>query len=335
MIKKTTAAFMLAALTACNSSSVSLTESAGNDTQAQLDEQPEITTAEPTTCANTAQFGHAFESASGQQSDPLFTPAATLDGCVDSASSWSGNQGETLVLDAGSSQYIQGIYLWMSYARAEWISIEQSDDALTWQQSWRRAQNLAQAESTFFSLDASVTTRYVRITGYGSEANAWTNIAEARWSLSGDNIESDRVWQNSDNLIALHSGDERAVSPLFQRPLSSMFISCPYLGDPMYIDATGSRDTFWQFQEVGDVMVYTFDWSHYPRSSEPDFFGAPLLTYGPARHAQNLLEPLAAADPLVTVPSDCGTGVVLDSLHIIDELLQQSDNSLLPVSNWR
>lgn len=330
MIKLSLAAVAFAALVGCNNSS-SVALSANDDSPAAWQNADDQSSAN---CKKTATRGQAFTRASGDQSDPLFTPADAIDGCADTASSWAGNQAEQLLLDAGAIQNIQGIYLWMSYARSEWISIEQSADGEQWKQSWRRVQNLDDAESTFFSLDADSPSRYIRITGFGSEANAWSTIAEARWSLSGENIDSDRVWQHSANLVALHSGDERAVSPLYQRPLSSMFISCPYLGDPVYVDATGTRDSFWQYQKIGDVLVYSFDWDHYPRSEELDFYAAPLVTYEPMRHAQAMLEPLAAADKNVIVPSDCATTVVQDSLNIIDEMLQQADEGKLPVSGW-
>mgnify|MGYP003863726241 CR=1 FL=1 len=334
MIKYTIAALAVASLVGCNnSSSVSLTDDASSDTADTIWSESSDQVLQ--NCAQTTTVGNAFVRASGNQSDPLFTPTAATDGCIDTASSWAGNQGEQLLLDAGTVQDIQGIYLWMSYDHAEWLSIEQSVDGETWQQSWRRVQSLASAESTYFSLLPDSPTRYVRVTGYGSDDNAWTSIAEARWSLSGENVTSDRVWQHSKNLIALHSGDERSVSPVYQRPLSRMFISCPYIGNPVYVDATGARDSFWQFQEVGGVMVYSFDWDHYPRSAEPDFYAAPLITYAPMRHAQAMLEPLAAQDPLLVVASDCASTETQDSLNIVDDMLKQSDDGFLLPDGWR
>lgn len=335
MIKYTLAAATFVALTGCNnSSSIALTDSSLNSDAAPSVEETANPASLLTNCNSSAQLGHAFSAASGDQSDPLFTPAAAVDGCADTASSWSGNQAESLILDAGAVQNIQGLYLWMSFDRAEWLSVEQSIDGENWQQSWRRVQNISSAESTYFSLTPNSPSRFVRITGYGSEKNAWTNIAEARWSLSGETITTERVWRHSDNLVALHSGVERAASPHYQRPLSSMFISCPYVGDPVYVDATSRLDSFWRVDTVGGVLVYSFDWDHYPRSEEPDFFGAPLLTYKPMRHAQALLEPLAAEDPLLLVPSDCATTVVQDSLHIVDEMLSQADAGFLSTDAW-
>lgn len=336
MIKYTLAAVTFAVLAGCNSSSsVALTDSSPNNDAAPSAEETSNSSALLASCDTSAQLGNAFSAASGHQSDPLFTPTAAVDGCADTISSWSGNQAESLVLDAGTVQDIQGIYLWMSYDRAEWLSIEQSSDGESWQQTWRRVQNIGSAQNTYFSLNPDTPSRFVRITGYGSETNAWTSIAEARWSLSGEAISSERVWRHSDNLVALHSGVERAASPHYQRPLSSMFISCPYMGDPVYVDATSRLDSFWQVDTVGDVLVYSFDWHHYPRSEEPNFFGAPLLTYEPMRHAQALLEPLAVEDPLLLMPSDCATTNVQDSLHIVDEMLIQADAGFLSTDAWR
>lgn len=335
MIKYTLAAVTFAALTGCNSSSsIALTDSGlNNDATPSAEETPNPVSL-LANCNTTAQLGNSFSAASGHQSDPLFTPTAAVDGCADTASSWSGNQAERLVLDAGAVQDIQGLYLWMSYDHAEWLSIEQSSDGESWQQSWRRVQNIGSAESTYFSLIPNSPSRFVRITGYGSEQNAWTNIAEVRWSLSGETVTSERVWRHSDNLVALHSGVERAASPHYQHPLSSMFISCPYVGDPLYVDATSRLDSFWRVDTVGEVLVYSFDWDHYPRSDEPDFFGAPLITYEPMRHAQALLEALAAEDPLLLLPNDCAATVVQDSLHIVDEMLSQADAGFLSTDAW-
>ncbi|MGB0867145.1 MAG: discoidin domain-containing protein, partial [Granulosicoccaceae bacterium] len=302
MFRLSLAAALLAFLTACNSSSsVALSNSGDNDSVDTVSDTAQTNDpgdSEPDTgaardqCIEVAEIGQAFEKVSGHQSDPLFAPALAIDGCTDSASSWSGNQAEHLVLDAGSEQAIQGIYLWMSYQRNEWISIEQSADGENWTQHWRRVQNISETDSSYFSLNTDELVRFVRITGFGSEHNAWTNIAEARWSASGENISGARVWRHSEDLVALHSGDERAVSPHYQGPLSRLFISCPYLGNPVFVDATGQRDDFWQVQTIGETLVYSFDWDHYPRSVEPDFYGAPLLTYEPMQHALALLEPL-------------------------------------------
>lgn len=339
MIKHTAIALALLLITACNNgSSVSEPPAQSSaDAAPAGSEQPIATGAlmpNSEACASPITAGQAFAVASGDQSDPVFTPISAIDGCADTASSWSGNAGEQLVLDSGAQHAIQGLYLWMSYRKPEWLAIEQSSDGEHWQTSWRRIHAASATGSTYFSLDDTQLTRYLRITGYGSETNAWTNIAEARWSLAGETVVGERVWQYSANLVALHDGPERAASLQYQQSLGNMFISCPYLGDPVYIDATGSLGRFWQAEEIGEVLVYTFDWDYYPAAEEIDFFGAPLLTYEPMRHAQALLEPLAAADPLLLHPSDCSATTVLDALHLSDEMLQQAKRGLLGESGW-
>lgn len=328
----TALAFLL--ITACNNGSSVSGTPAQNSADAALDGTTDPQTPDGTACANPVTTGQPFAVASGDQSDPVFTPMASIDGCADTASSWSGNGGEQLVLDSGSQQAIQGIYLWMSYRQPEWLMIEQSIDGESWQTSWRRVHAATAAGSTYFSLDDTQATRFLRITGYGSDTNAWTNIAEARWSLTGEAIVGERAWQYSPNLLALHDGAERAASPQYQQTLARMFISCPYLGDPLYIDATGTLDNFWQVEDIDNVLVYSFDWQQYPASEEFDIFAAPAVTYEPMRHAQALLEPLAAEDPLLLQASDCSSSTVLDALHLTDEMLQQAKLGLLGSSVW-
>jgi|GEM_PF-6336728 len=289
-------------------------------------ETPDTEESDPTETAEletvdeclSATLGNPFNAVSGDQSDPIFTPISTID--------------ETL--DAGALEYIQGVYLWSGHDRAQWFSIEQSADGETWDRTWRVTKSQAGADSTYFSLDTDSPIRYVRITGYGSANNAWTTLSEVRWSLSGEEITTAQAWRHSDDLVAFNDGEERAVTAMYKQAMGRMFYSCPYAGKPVFADASGTLDSFWTFQEVGDVMVYSLDWSHYSRPAEPDFFGAPLETYEPMRHAQAMLEPLAAEDELLLMPTDCGVTVVSDSLHIIDEMLTQVDQGQLIATDW-
>lgn len=328
MFRLTLAAALAALLAACDGGSTFVLDDGAGQPGDDGSAPP------PAACTRPATIGQPFVASGGDQSDPLFAPALVRDGCADTASSWSGNRGESLLLDAGAAQPMQGIHLWMSYARAEWLSIEQSADGQNWTRHWRRVQNLADADSTYFGLDTSQLVRYVRVTGYGSEQNAWTNIAEARWSASGEAPGEQRVWRHSENLVALHSGDERGASPHLWAPLASMFMACPYVGDPVYVDATGQLPEFWAAQRVGDVWVYRFDWAQYPTTDEPDLVGAPAITYEPMRHAQALLEPLAAADPLLVMPTDCGAGTASDALHLVDDMLAQARAGSISTAPW-
>ena len=226
----------------------------------------------PENCTST-DVGISFQAINATVvSDPDAAPSELIDGCVDRAHSWSGDYGSIVTLDAGSVHQMQGVYIWSTFARMEWIKIESSADGINWITDIHSIPTKPVSESVYYGLDEAGSTRYVRLTGFGSDLNNWTNITEVRWSLSGYNVSGERVLK--DTSASLHesfSFSDHLLLPMMSQhtaAVSSIRQSCPYGPEPSFTDITGLGSTFLKIMSINGSRVYLIDWDHYPRMNQ-------------------------------------------------------------------
>jgi len=221
-------------------------------------------------------------------SDPDAAPSELIDGCVDREHSWSGDYGSIVTLDAGAVHQMQGIYIWSTFARMEWIRIESSADGLSWNTDWTMAPTKPVSGPVYFGLDESGSTRYVRITGFGSDLNNWTNITEVRWSLSGYNVSGERVYINrQDDIFTV--GTLSLENPALEviqsvaRSASREAIGCG--GFPIQVwDATGEMKEFLTVVKKQGSENYLIDFDYRGEDdsgpySPPSYFWAITAQY--------------------------------------------------------
>lgn len=235
------------------------------------------------TCSSTS-VGIAFQAINATViSDADAAPSELIDGCVDRAHSWSGDYGSVVTLDAGSVHQMQGVYIWSTFARMEWIKIESSADGLSWNTDWTLAPTKPVNGPVYFGLDEAGSTRYVRVTGFGSDLNNWTNIAEVRWSLSGYNVSGERVFINrQDSIVAVGTlsleNPALAVIKELGNSLSIRADTCG--GFPVQIwDATGEMSEFFTVVKNSGSESYIIDFDYRGEDdsgpySPPSYFDA-------------------------------------------------------------
>lgn len=134
--------------------------------------------------------GRAFSSYSAPITDDWrHPPANMIDDCTLRFSTWSGQSGRHIVLDAGQRRAMKGIYLWTAFDRAESMRIESSADGVNWSIEWLPHITSANSGLHYITLsDPNYRPRYIRLTAMGSSVNAWNNFTEVRWVYKNDTV---------------------------------------------------------------------------------------------------------------------------------------------------
>lgn len=221
------------------------------------------------TCAVSTGVGIAFQSVDATvTSSEGFGPENLIDGCLDRSSSWSGDNGSIVTLDAGSAHQMQGVYLTSTFSRMELIRLETSSNGLDWVTDFNLIPTKPVSGPVYYPFLTAGSKRFVRITGFGSDVNSFVNIAEARWSLSGFSVQGDRVLRDTNagsyegvshsrhDLLQMTSHQASVASGVRQR--------CDYGQEFSAADITGSGDEFITNVVVNGRKLYFLDWGHYP-----------------------------------------------------------------------
>lgn len=242
-----------------------------------------------TTACTSTDVGIAFQTINATVvSDADAAPSELIDGCVDRANSWSGDYGSIVTLDAGSVHQIQGIYIWSTFARMEWIKIESSADGLSWNTDWTMAPTKPITGPVYYGLNESGSTRYIRLTGFGSDLNTWTNIAEVRWSLSGYNVAGERVYINrQDDIFTVGTLSlENPALAVIEAVARSASIEASGCGAfPIQVwDVTGEMDKFFTVVKHSGSENYLIDFDYRGEDdsdtySPPSYFWAMTTQY--------------------------------------------------------
>ena len=156
-------------------------------------------TVDPATCQSTTHLGQPFQTAQGSDSDPIFHSALAADGCLDASSVWSGNSGDVLVLDTGTPQPMQGIYVWPRYNQLNWLEVSTSTDGSNWTTEWQAIPTRPEQGPQYLSFKESRSLRWVRLKGLKGETNDWVNISEVRWSLTGEEVTVPKALRHEGN----------------------------------------------------------------------------------------------------------------------------------------
>ncbi len=250
-----------------NENSGDTTGTGDEDATGGTDDSGETTVA---TCTSSA-VGIAFQAINATViSDPDRAPEKLIDGCVDRAHGWSGDNGSIVTLDAGAVHQMQGIYIWSTFARMEWIKIESSADGLNWVTDWHAVPTKPANGPVYYSLDTAGPKRYVRLSGFGSDVNSWTNLAEVRWSVTGYNVSGNRVWRSPVDYGGFYTYSvDNQLTLVSHAHADVMWIRtgryCERIAQNklVVIDATGQLDSFSTFDEIAGVSVYRTDWNHW------------------------------------------------------------------------
>jgi|GEM_PF-2173115 len=209
-------------------------------------------------------------------SDADYAPSQLIDGCVDRAHAWSGDYGSIVTLDAGSVHQMQGVYLWSTFARMEWVRIESSADGIQWESELHAIVTKPVTGPVYYPFSAAGPVRFVRISGFGSEQNSWVNISEVRWSLSGYNVQGERVYR--DNGGTSYQAVTHSKHQLFSATsdhaamVASIRATCSYGQVPSFTDVTGSTDAFITTKSINGRKAYLINWDKYPRWDRVDDF---------------------------------------------------------------
>lgn len=199
-------------------------------------------------------------------SDPDADPSELIDGCVDRSHSWSGDYGSIVTLDAGAVHQMQGVYIWSTFARMEWVRIESSADGLSWATDWKAVPTKPLSGPVYYGLEEAGAKRYVRVTGFGSDLNDWSNIAEIRWSLAGYAVSGERVYANRRSETAFMGA--YSLEDKILRVTTSAAFTNQYLIDTCGAvpvqnwDATGHMGQYLTVVKVQDIVNYIVDTDH-------------------------------------------------------------------------
>lgn len=242
---------------------------------------------DPVAACTSTGVGIAFQGINATVvGDSDYAPESLMDGCVDRDHSWSGDSGSILTLDAGAVHQMQGVYIWSTFARMEWLKIETSANSLDWATDWHALPTKPVNGSVYYGLAEPGAKRYVRITGYGSTLNSWTNLTEVRWSSVGYNVQGDRGYLNPSETLSnsggyTPSGDRRSVSlgaydlsdarlAVLQRAAQANQETINACGRQrvMNWDATGHMDEFLTVVSLAGVENYVVDFDHLGAGSE-------------------------------------------------------------------
>ena len=231
------------------------------------------------TCSNT-DVGIAFQAINATLvSDVNYSPDNLLDGCTDRAHSWSGDKGSIVTLDAGAVHQIQGVYIWSSFARMEWLKLESSVDGLNWATDWHALPTKPVDGPVYYGLAEPGSKRYIRITGYGSIQSDWTNLTEVRWSSLGYNVQGQRglliPWKDPGNNYSGPGTQRTAAIGTYETTdlrlnvVRSAASANQYLINTcgqypvMNWYATGHMDKFFTVFKMNGLDNYIFDFDHY------------------------------------------------------------------------
>lgn len=156
-------------------------------------------TVDPAACQSTTHLGQPFSTAQGSDSDPIFHSALAADGCLDAGSVWSGDSGDVLVLDTGTPQPMQGIYVWPRYNQLNWLEVSTSTDGSNWATEWQGIPTRPEQGPQYLSFKTPRSLRWVRLKGLKGQINDWVNISEVRWSLTGENVTTPKALRHDNN----------------------------------------------------------------------------------------------------------------------------------------
>ncbi len=213
--------------------------------------------------------GNAFvHHAASAIDDVAHPPSLSIDGFVDGGSFWAADLGSAMTYDIGSIQSVGGLYLHMNDPRNVWVRIETSADGQQWLDAFDGLVATSNVSPlTDFELPG-VTARYLRVTGFGSQTNGWTNVREARWRGVGDPVAGVPARQVSADAVP------GAVTRLHDDPRFDRFNR--YLAEGLalahqchtdddfgaLVDATGDQPAFITYHRNGNQRLYAVDWNH-------------------------------------------------------------------------
>lgn len=281
--------------------------------------------APPTACAQTG-VGYAFESVSATSTDdPDLPPSNLIDGCTTRAKQWSGNNGAIVTLDAGSPHEMQGIYIWSSYARMEFLKIETAGTDQVFRTDFHAVPTKPVSGPVYYPFESPGAIRYVRITGYGSDVNGWTNLAEVRWSSTGWNVTGERVWRerDGDSAVSLARHDLAWPSAIYVDSLRGYtHAGCGTERTARFIDATGLLGDFYSASDVGGTALFRYDFDHLPRAEFTD-----IVSEGPDELYELAAEAHAAVGGL-----DCLYSGTNDAVHQVDHIVRLTEERREPVN---
>lgn len=257
-------------------------------------------TVDPVACQSTTHLGQPFQTAQGSDSDPVFHSALAADGCLDASSVWSGDSGDVLVLDTGTPQPMQGIYVWPRYNQLNWLEVSTSPDGTNWTTEWQAIPTRPEQGPQYLSFKQPRSLRWVRIKGLKGQLNDWVNISEVRWSLTGENVTVAKALRSG-------TGADMTKAPAFRVDLATWSVhprlsmtrdiaglnmgqeNCAFQQSeyesesPIYIwtDLYGLQDSVYKRTDLpGNIIAFSYDWSHltYPDDYNVD----PQMVYGPS-----------------------------------------------------
>ena len=102
------------------------------------------------------------------------------------------------------------------------------------------------------------------MTGFGSELNDWTNISEVRWSLTGYEVQGEKVSIFNDHVtFGDSSGAFNTIADTLWSVSSFPYRQCDVQSGTL-IDSTGYLDSFHSMTVVNGLDMHFIDWDHYP-----------------------------------------------------------------------
>ncbi len=224
----------------------------------------------PPRFSNVLQNGTAFTSVTVDSvDDPSYGPDLAIDGFIDTESTWSGDRDSVITFDVGSVQAVDGFYLYMNDLRNHWIKIETSQNGSTWVPEFGgiTATSMSHSLSDFALSGAPV--RYIRVTGFGSVVNQWTNIREAKWRSAGDPLAGERVrhvrsGSSTKGFTSMNADTRFDLFTEFVLEGLSLSYQCtsprPFGG---LADVTGDNDYSFRRDHVDRAHYFMVDWDNY------------------------------------------------------------------------
>lgn len=215
-------------------------------------------------------------------SDSDAAPSEVIDGCTDRDHSWSGDYGSIVTLDASAVYQMQGVYIWSTFARMEWIRIESSTDGLNWVADWKAVPTKPVSGPVYYGFEEAGAKRYVRVTGFGSDLNSWTNIAEVRWSLTGYEVSGERVYAHrglESVFMGAYSLEDRLLRVTTSAAYTNQYLidTCGAVSVQNW-DATGHMSQYLTVVKVNGIENYIVDTDYvvlgdYDNLNPPESFG--------------------------------------------------------------
>jgi hypothetical protein len=234
---------------------------------------------------------------------------------------------------------MQGVYLWSSFSRMEWIKIESSADGQAWRTDWHAVLTKPVSGPVYYGLANAGATRYVRITGYGSDLNQWSNLTEVRWSLQGYNVGGAKVRRDTSSprsyeASAMTQHDLLGAMTQHMTSVTSMRGGCAFGQEPSFSDATGFLDQFVKIREINGRKVYALDWDHYEYRYQrgPGLEGpvAPFYDYDAYVFSQPEFNPATNA-------TRCGLSGRADRWYYFSYVVQEIVSGVRPptINQWQ